>query len=379
MASSRIFVRNLPPTFSENEFKAHFSKFSVPTDTRFFASRRIGYVGYRTPEDAAKAVKYFNKSFIRMSRIGVEMARPVWFISVGMSSTSLTASKANDTSIPKARKRNNDASYSIQPSSHNEEGTNATSETSRKRKRNSTAQQDADPKLKEYLNVMQPPAKSKSWRDVAVEDHETTSPSISRPSKTGHDFEDKSDEDYQSIIKPNKRQKEDDSGPVDDGTKHARDVDTFEASEQQLERNTDEAERQDEAQLTQSDADWLRSRTSRLLGLLDEDEEDRYMSKQNDEDVSKSPIQQTMDDEPRQASEAVSNEALNPEHQQDDTTPVNADEQAIRKSKRLFLRNLPYSVTEDDLREQFERFGGLEEVSPLSAFTLCFSSVHDDS
>jgi len=81
MAESRIFVRNLPPTFSENEFKAHFSKFSVPTDTRFFASRRIGYVGYRTPEDAAKAVKYFNKSFIRMSRIGVEIARPVWFIS----------------------------------------------------------------------------------------------------------------------------------------------------------------------------------------------------------------------------------------------------------------------------------------------------------
>jgi len=34
-------------------------------------------VGYKSPEDAAKAVKYFNKSFIRMSRIGVEIARPV--------------------------------------------------------------------------------------------------------------------------------------------------------------------------------------------------------------------------------------------------------------------------------------------------------------
>ena len=81
MASSRIFVRNLPPKFSEDEFKTHFSKFSAPTDSRFFGSRRIGYVGYRTPEDAAKAVKYFNKSFIRMSRIGVEIARPVGFIS----------------------------------------------------------------------------------------------------------------------------------------------------------------------------------------------------------------------------------------------------------------------------------------------------------
>jgi len=366
MASSRVFVRNLPPTFSQDEFKAHFSKFSTPTDTRFFGSRRIGYVGYRTPEDAAKAVKYFNKSFIRMSRIGVEIARPVCFISKkgGKPSTSLTVSQANDDSIPKARKRNDNLSHSIQPSSHNEQHTNAASETSRKRKRNSATQQDADPKLKEYLNVMQAPAKSKSWRDTAVEDHETTSPSISRPSKTDEDIEDDSDEDYQAIIKPTKRQKEDYSEPVEDGTKHTRDVDVIEASEHHLERNTDDVVRRDESQLAQSDADWLRSRTNRLLGLLDEDEEEQYMSKQNDENASKSPIQKTKDD----ASEVVFNEAPSPGKQQKDNSPVNADEQAIRKSKRLFLRNLPYSVTEDDLREQFEPFGGLEEVRS----TLCF-------
>lgn len=367
MASSRIFVRNLPPVFSENEFKAHFSKFSVPTDTRFFANRRIGYVGYRTSEDATKAVKYFNKSFIRMSRIGVEIARPVWFTSKkrGISSTWLTTSKAND-----------DTSYSIQPSPYNEQSTNAASETSRKRKRNPTPQQDADSKLNEYLNLMQPPAKSKSWRDVAVEDHETTPLSISRPSKTDQDIEDNSDGDYQALVKPNKRQKEE---SVDDRTKHIHDVDAFEASEQQLQSNAEDAPRQEETQLAQSDADWLRSRTSRLLGLLDEDEEERYMSKQNDENVSKSPIQQTVHDEPQQTSEIASNETPSPEKHQGNTTPVNADEQAIRKSKRLFLRNLPYSVTEDDVREQFESFGGLEEVRSTLYFMLCFSFVRDDS
>lgn len=80
MASSRIFVKHLPPNLTEGEFKKHFSALSIPTDARFFAARRIGYVGYKSPEDAVQAVKYFNKSFIRMSKIAVEIARPVRLI-----------------------------------------------------------------------------------------------------------------------------------------------------------------------------------------------------------------------------------------------------------------------------------------------------------
>ena len=77
MESSRIFVRGLPPNFTEAEFKKHFSNPSAVTDVKFMPKRRIGYVGYKNHNDAEKAVKYFNKSFIRMSRIGVELARPV--------------------------------------------------------------------------------------------------------------------------------------------------------------------------------------------------------------------------------------------------------------------------------------------------------------
>jgi multiple RNA-binding domain-containing protein 1 len=77
MASSRIFVKGLPPSISEDDFKRHFAAKHTITDAKLIPHRRIGYVGYKSPEDAAKAVKYFNKSFIRMSRIGVEIARPV--------------------------------------------------------------------------------------------------------------------------------------------------------------------------------------------------------------------------------------------------------------------------------------------------------------
>ena len=74
--SSRIFVRGLPPRFTEDDVRKHFAKFPV-TDVKFFPHRRIGYVGYKSPEDAAKAVKYFNKTFINLTKIYAEIARPV--------------------------------------------------------------------------------------------------------------------------------------------------------------------------------------------------------------------------------------------------------------------------------------------------------------
>jgi multiple RNA-binding domain-containing protein 1 len=78
MASSRIFIRGLPPNITEADFRKHFSAQGREiTDVKLMPQRRIGYVGYKTAEDADKAVKYFNRSYIRMSKIAVESARPV--------------------------------------------------------------------------------------------------------------------------------------------------------------------------------------------------------------------------------------------------------------------------------------------------------------
>lgn len=75
--SSRIFVKGLPPTISEDEFRKYFSAKRPVTDAKLIPHRRIGYVGYKSPEEAQEAVKYFNRTFIRMSKIAVEIARPV--------------------------------------------------------------------------------------------------------------------------------------------------------------------------------------------------------------------------------------------------------------------------------------------------------------
>lgn len=77
MDSSRVFVKGLPPTIDEATFRKHFAYAGNITDVKLMPQRRIGYVGYTTPAEAAKSVKRLNRSFIRMSRVSVEPAKPV--------------------------------------------------------------------------------------------------------------------------------------------------------------------------------------------------------------------------------------------------------------------------------------------------------------
>ena len=77
MESTRVFVSGLPPKISNDQLKKHFSSRFQTTDAHVIASRRIGFVGFKTPEAAKDAVAYFNKSYVKMSKISVEIARPV--------------------------------------------------------------------------------------------------------------------------------------------------------------------------------------------------------------------------------------------------------------------------------------------------------------
>jgi hypothetical protein len=118
-----------------------------------------------------------------------------------------------------------------------------------------------------------------------------------------------------------------------------------------------------------TDDDWLRSRTNRLLDLMDPDDIVPAQPGQ----IAAAPIEQD-NDRPSTAEPSHSKEA-------DDTSRDNkeSDEQqpddkldTIRRTSRLFVRNLPYSTKEEDIRECFERFGIIEEVRiicPLHYFT----------
>jgi multiple RNA-binding domain-containing protein 1 len=58
--------------------------------------------------------------------------------------------------------------------------------------------------------------------------------------------------------------------------------------------------------------------------------------------------------------ESLSEQDLTPADEPKDKPDPILEE--ISKNGRLFVRNLPYTATEDDLRNHFQPFGSLEEV-----------------
>ena len=77
MENTRVFVSGLPPKFSDDQLKGHFGGRFQVTDAHVLPKRRIGFVGFKSPDVAKQAVNYFNKTYIKMSKIGVDIARPV--------------------------------------------------------------------------------------------------------------------------------------------------------------------------------------------------------------------------------------------------------------------------------------------------------------
>lgn len=118
---------------------------------------------------------------------------------------------------------------------------------------------------------------------------------------------------------------------------------------------------------TMSDADWLRSRTSRLLGLAEEEESPAPQPAEIDSDSEEVVVEQKVRHEHNNKS------ASDDQAQQVEKPDVDETEEKIRASLRLYLRNLSYNVSEDDLRTAFASFGNLEEVRPSFSFNVLYS------
>jgi multiple RNA-binding domain-containing protein 1 len=77
---SRICVKNIGKSTSEKQLRELFSSKGEVTDVRVITSkdgksRRFAFVGFRTDVQANEAQNHFNNTFIGMSRISVELAK----------------------------------------------------------------------------------------------------------------------------------------------------------------------------------------------------------------------------------------------------------------------------------------------------------------
>ena len=78
---SRVIIKNLPSRAKEGRIRELFSQCGEVTDikvvkTRSGASRRFAFVGFVENSQAEEAVNHFNKTFIDSSKIEVELAKP---------------------------------------------------------------------------------------------------------------------------------------------------------------------------------------------------------------------------------------------------------------------------------------------------------------
>ncbi|KAF4553496.1 RNA recognition motif-containing protein 2 [Elsinoe fawcettii] len=320
--ASRIFVSGLPPSLTPTEFKKHFSTQGAVTDTKLFPERRIGYVGYTSPQEAEKAVKYFNRTFIRMSKLAVELARPI---------TARTPAQHAEPTVTR-QQTSPDGSKNL------------------KRKRGSDSKME-DPKLREYLEVMQKGSNS------AVHGTDT----LQKEGPVIMPDENPSEDDVQVIsrtkkVRPNQELAADQS--VDPTT-----------PQQQTEEEAEDIPRTDIENHTNNltsapstDADWLRSRTNRTLDLEAGANFDSVMKDAQTEVLEQSNKVLQAEQDSSNATAPNKEEETNEATAVDASEPLNGTEIKIRESSRLYLRNLSYGTTEDDLRGLLSGHGELAEV-----------------
>ena len=122
-----------------------------------------------------------------------------------------------------------------------------------------------------------------------------------------------------------------------------------------------------------TDDDWLRSRTSRLLGLIEDKELDEELNAQIQSDSRVAESTNFTDQENRLLGLAVS---PGPKTEEVETTcpkmPAEDPNIAlIGQTSRLFIRNLPYDISEDDLSQHFSSKGELSEVSSVEKISFC--------
>ncbi|KAG9704807.1 RNA-binding domain-containing protein, partial [Aureobasidium melanogenum] len=142
---------------------------------------------------------------------------------------------------------------------------------------------------------------------------------------------------------------------------------------EQVDESTEPVKEQDTAM---NDDDWMRSRTSRLLGLADDDEEEEAATTTRpSHTVAASPTP-----EPVPQPEPAANDEEFEGFEDEPAPPTDEVEEKVRASQRLYLRNLSYATQEDDLRSAFTEFGNLEEVhvpiDPKTGSTKGFAYLH---
>ncbi|KAL6995183.1 hypothetical protein U1Q18_005318 [Sarracenia purpurea var. burkii] len=308
-------------------------------------SRQFGFIGYRTEREAEEALKYFNNSYMDSSRITCEIA-----------------CKVGDPSIPRpwgrySLKKQEELSK-VEKKVGPENRGSASSKRGKNRSRKDSG--DDDPQLQEFLQVMQPRVKSKLWANDSL-------------TASIHEHNEKSGNKNIRI----KMEDREELAPV------LAEIDEAEESKPgSLECQLAEKLSYLAHDEVLSDRDYLRSRVKKDWSDSESSDGENYnINSCEDGGRNNSPkkcsnYREVQNVDPKVQHDVNKIEALeeevegglpeNSEHERIDLVDpllrYKDDQNDVLETDRLFVRNLPYAATENELGEHFGKIGDVSQV-----------------
>jgi multiple RNA-binding domain-containing protein 1 len=349
LSRTRVCIKNLPPKTTEHDLKEFLlegnknNKNNIPlqiTDCKILKnekgkSRKVAFVGFRNPEQATHVIQTFHRTFLNMTRITVEAA-----MAKKEADDPQNEQEGNSNSNIDSKNKKLKNGYSNKNDKENVGSTKSTSDLK------------TDQKVEEFLSLMGATRKkSKFWSN-----DDTGENNVVATSDTGH---------------PAKE--EDISDSSSDGD------DPDDVNEQRISAKTVFVDKADKHAL--SDLDFLKSKQKKIDDLEDDDEEeeekiqdDNESESNNDESSSSSSSSDSDDDDEmdddgdrknidnnyndNRPKEMKGNRGENEDDGDSDDMDVSG---TVATDTRLFVRNLPFETTEEELEEYFSPFGKLVE------------------
>lgn len=331
---SRLIVRGLPAYLTDARLREHFSQKGSVTDVKLMrrpdgTSRKFGFVGYRSEDEAQEALDYFNRTFIDTARITVELAKKIGDEDLGKQREERQVKrKAHETEDGVQREKK-------------EMGANASAPSKDKKK----AKKDAV-SFEEFMAVMQPKSKRKGWQNEDAPPAQSLT-DIMAPMEALEK-------------KAAKKAKKEAFAQASPSTIVA------DPPAQEREESVEPDSVANDAALT--DAEYLQLRMKHKVGA------------DMETPVASGKEFQQSDEEPEEDSDSEEEEELDAQfikrqeaQRRKAAEAAEKDQEAvdqIMESGRLFVRNLPFAASEEDIRKSFQKFGNVSQVSPLIPQTL---------
>jgi multiple RNA-binding domain-containing protein 1 len=333
---SRLCIKNLGKNTTEKQIKDLFSKKGEVTDVRIVKtktgkSRRFAFVGFRTDLQAKEAQDYFHNTYLDTSRIQIE-----------------SALKVNDSSLEEIKLRNSKKKLDIielkkLEKAERKEKLNNKDNNKDEQKELSKIDKKKSREVQEFLEAMKPRRSAQIWgnddtivNNFTPEDNNTNKDNnnnnTNNDNKTNNTYENSSDSD-------------EDEDDINDFTNIKI-------------KTTDKKDKNNESRPKDiSDMEYLRSKMSSNFSDSDDDKEIKSESMDEDDveggDSDDSDIDSDMNED---------------NEEKDDDGIIDEDIEDANDSGRLFIRNLPFSCSEDELNELFTQFGPVNEIHiPLDA------------